>query len=184
MGEKRIKSDPTGFEINGIKYTVGDVIDYGDPFTEGIIQFGFYDNKEIDDCGCGFYVTNFKYVGGKWIPDKNSIIGITPYFEGKMETDFQTIRKIREAYNKYIAKNKQDRLSVGTKQFNKIKNYIASIEDTFELVGFLDGIIDAAGLWCSSNCPNEVSFYESGKLKNITANGMFNYLESDVDEVK
>lgn len=103
--EKIIRADFTGFEIDGVRYTVGDVIDYGDPFAEGIIQFGFYNNKEIDDYGCGFYVINFKYVNGNWIPDKNSVMGITSYFEGKKETDFSTIKEIKEAYDKFISED-------------------------------------------------------------------------------
>lgn len=65
------------------------------------------------------------------------------------------------------------------KQYEKIKNDIASCDSALEMVGYLEGIRVAAIVYCSKVYPNEISKSNNGGTE-ITIYGMQCYLESEV----
>lgn len=64
------------------------------------------------------------------------------------------------------------------KKIEKFKTIVNNINDSSELVGFLDGFRIAASLFCKENCPDEVIF-ENGRIKDITICGTMEFLESE-----
>lgn len=67
------------------------------------------------------------------------------------------------------------------KQYEKIKNGIASCDSALEMAGYLEGIRVAAIIYCSKEYPDEISKSKNGGTE-ITIYGMQYYLEREVNE--
>ena len=65
------------------------------------------------------------------------------------------------------------------KQMDVFKNNVANVESPMEMAGLLDGLRVAAALYCKENVPDEVIF-ENGRLEEVTAYGISDYLDSEV----